>query len=364
MIDTLKIRSQPLSKTALAAVSEISERRCLYAPGGELLWELTTSELVGSFDHRLGFRIRTDQAGRDCLELEGSVHKHLLGHNAFGGPLDAVSCGKYLVSALETSLRVDLGSADSWEVRRLDVALGFDLGSEDAVMERIASERFMVNSTTGRAKLSTYNTGWSTTRSNGGAYRLKCYAKGAEVHKHDSKRLKKIEGFDYRGLLKQASKIIRYEVEFHSPAIEKLTTHSRLGQLDSAHLHELAALKIGGFMRENMAASKRVRTSQSVEKRLREVHGERLGRVLYGTWLSLATNGEQWVRESMRRSTFYLQKKQLQDAGVSWVNTDVMKFEVTSCVPQDFEISLNSPYYLGAVAPEVQAALAPFAAAA
>lgn len=341
---------------------DASDRRCLFAPGGELVWELTTGELRGSYDHRLAVRIRADLRGRDCLELEGSVHKHLLGHNVFGGPTCPVAAGRYLVATLERHFGIELPPADSWEARRVDVALPFDLGTEDAVEERITHEKFMVANSTARVKVSTFDTGWATCRSNGGATRLKCYAKGAELHKHDGKRLRKAEGLDYAELLAVASRIIRYEVEFYGPIIEKITANSRLGQLDSAHLHALAVKKIGDFIRENMATIEKVRTSQAVEIRLREMYGVRLGGLLYGTWLKLATNGEESVRDSMNRATYYRQKKQLIMAGCAWINTDVMKLELRSCVPPDFSVSLSCPYYLGAVAPQVQLALASYAA--
>ncbi len=361
MIDSLKLRSEPLSKAAVAAVVEASERRCLFAPGGDLVWEITTGELVGSFDHRLAVRLRSDTLGRDCLEVEGSVHKHLLGHNVHGGPMDARPCGRYLVAALERHFGASFGDADSWEVRRVDVALPFDLGTEDAVEERINHEKFMVANTTGKLKIQTHPTGWNTVRSKGGAVRLKCYAKGAELHKHDGKRLRRSE-CDYADLLAQASRIIRYEVEFYGPLISKVTTGGRLGTLDSAGLHHLAIWRMGEFLRENMGTINRVRTSQAVEKRLRDVYGIRLGGLLYGTWLKLATNGEENVRDSMNRATFYRQKKKLFEAGCVWVDTDVMRLELMSRVPSDFAISLSSPYYLGATAPQVDLALAPFAA--
>jgi II/X family phage/plasmid replication protein len=363
VIDTLKIESGPLNKEAVLAVAGASERRCLFGVGGDLVWELTTGFLDGSYDHRMSVRLRSDSKGYEHLVLEGSVHKHLLGHNIFGGPLCLSACATYLVAVVSSALGVDLGDASSWRARRVDIAFSFDLGSEEAVHERIRYENSALNNTTARQKVTCRPTGWDTTRGHGAGTRLKAYHKGPEFHKHDQRRLKGASGLDYAELLTIASRILRYEVEFYDSAIQSLCGDRSIGQLNSAVLHTSAIFKINQYLRENMADMEKVRVSGSVEARLREVYGLRLGALLYGMWLRLATNGERSVRESMPVRSFYRQKSQLISAGCSWIDTDVYKFEVVSAVPKDFSISMDSPYLLRGESPQVVAALLPYSQA-
>lgn len=370
MIDTLKCETEPLDAATIDAIRARSDRRLKVNSEGLLMWELTTGELAGSFDHRLSVRLRDLRKGGTVLAFEGSVHKHLMGHNCYGGPVDARACGRYMIGLLQEHFGVGLPAADDWQVHRVDVAECYDLGSIEAVLEKLDGERQAVINLTTKRKVDTYETGWATRRGKGGETRLKAYAKGPDFLAHDSKRIWKsytdprmAEVF-VPEVQKRANNLLRYEVEFYRPILRKLTESGRLGDIDSIKLHRIAEKLLSRFMRENEKEMTRVRTSRAVEKRLIDSYGHRLGSLLYGTWFRLAANGEEAVRANMKRRTYYWQRKQLLDAGCQWTNTDVSVFELRSAIPDGFFIGAASPWRVSGEHHTVRTALEPFLAAA
>lgn len=281
-----------------------------------------------------------------------------------------MACGRYVVARLEEHFGVALPAADTWNVQRIDVAECYDLGSLEAVLEKLDGERQAVINATTKRKVTTYETGWATVRGKGGETRLKAYAKGPDFSVHDRKRMWKAFT-DQRmadnvvpELQARANTLLRYEVEFYRPSLMKLTESGRLGEIDSEKLHKVAEKLLSRFMRENAKEMERVRTTRAVEARLIQLYGQRLGSLLYGTWFRLAANGEESVRDNMPRRTFYRQRKQLLDAGCSWVSTDVHVLQVRSCIPEGFYIGTGSPWRVQGEHRAVSEALKPYALAA
>ena len=97
------------------------------------------------------------------------------------------------------------------------------------------------------------------------------------------------------------------------------------------------------LLREGASDLQKVRLNLAVAERLRRVYGLTHGNHLHGFWCQMATTGETDCRKNYRRATFYRYRKQLTDAGVSWLNTDVQIIEPRGILPVDFSPVRSDP---------------------
>ena len=101
--------------------------------------------------------------------------------------------------------------------------------------------------------------------------------------------------------------------------------------LERVHDKETARL-----LREAKNDVEIVRTNLEVSRRLHEKYDNGLANILLGTWFQLAGVGEKEVKSRLSLRTWYRQRKQLTEAGVSWHATDVHIEERCSAVPRGF----------------------------
>jgi hypothetical protein len=191
------------------------------------------------------------------------------------------------------------------------------------------------------------------------------YHKGPEFHAHDHKRLRlQIPKIQLEGLQHAANGIMRAEVQIkarkldddfgHKPTVADVTED----YLKPVHDREMARL-----IREGKSEMKTVRKQKDVLQRLHDLHNQRLAGVLFGTWSQLSTLGEKITRDHMKRATFYLHRKQLQDSCVAWVGSDVLVLDNVASFPQDFAPVRTDPRHVCGEDPVVAAKLAPYRAA-
>jgi hypothetical protein len=81
---------------------------------------------------------------------------------------------------------------------------------------------------------------------------------------------------------------------------------------------------------------------------------------LFATWVQFSALGEDESRKDMKRATFYLHRKQLQDAGVSWHGADVAIVNRTSLIPAGFSPVRADLRRLTSLDPLVVTLLAPY----
>src|SRR5205085_341409 len=89
-------------------------------------WEIDWRDRMG---RERGQDDRSLVRKHDCppyLTIEGSVHKALLGHNIFGGPLHVSQACRWFVADVGARLGLALPPADAWEVGRVDWAEVYD----------------------------------------------------------------------------------------------------------------------------------------------------------------------------------------------------------------------------------------------
>jgi hypothetical protein len=70
---------------------------------------------------------------------------------------------------------------------------------------------------------------------------------------------------------------------------------------------------------------------------LNRVCGKRKANALYAFWLQLAARGEDVIRDEFSRTAFYRNRRELVDAGVSWLASDVFIVANETALPRDFQ---------------------------
>jgi II/X family phage/plasmid replication protein len=379
LIDTVKAKSPELPPLVLEAIAEqLQTRLCVDNASGEVLMEFTSGGLLGSFDHRTSIMVcreetravplsKTKTGGRPdyhkvpCshIIIEGSVHKAIQGINVCGGPADPRAAIRWYISTIAASLGVPLPDADAWEVMRVDVAECFDLGSFEACSEYISMLRLAKFP---RRKMNNY--GNQTVCFNGTTTGWKIYHKGPEFFIHDRKRMLPLFNHGELNFIQNyANGILRVETAIKLKKLQN--DHHGLclvKDITAEYVNAVYDQETLRVIRESEQDMITVRKNRDVRIRLFETHGERLGCLLYGTWLSLSAIGEEEVRKTMNRATFYRQRKQLQDAGVSWFGSDVAV--TVSSIPDGFSLRRSDPRRIFGEADIVRHALMPFASAA
>lgn len=329
----------------------------------------------------------------DCppyLTIEGSVHKAMMGHNVYGGPLCPVAGSRWFISNVAQRLGFSLPEADGWQYGRVDWARLFDLGSFEGCQEYVHLMRMADYSRRKSIPYGDESIMWPGTMTT-----PKIYHKGPEFSKHDFARLARVARlpersevrrvhhdlqflevveaavpFDVAAIQEQANRYLRFEVtvkakklkaEFDGkPAIVKVTRE---------WLEALHDVETGRILSEGKADMETVRRHNEVNTRLHQLYDGALANRLFGMWMQLAALGEEEIKRQVKqgkiaRRTYYWQREKLLDAGVTWDGADVKIMECASAIPKGFSLLGSSPFRLTAEAPEVVQALAPFRRAA
>lgn len=365
MLDTVKLVSPALGESDAEAI----ERACVLRSAvevatGELVYSLTTGSLLGSWDSRVSVRVERErwevgwqdrlkrEQGQDnrslvskhaCepyLIIEGSVHKALLGHNVFGGPVCFQGACRWFVAAVAERLGLGLPCADDWEVQRVDWAEVYELGSWEACKEYVSGLNMAQFP---RRKVVRY--GSESLMSVGKTTALKFYHKGPEFHSHDRKRLSAWHDSDgLEALQRRANGILRVETSIKARKLQQdFEGKPRVKEVESAWLCEVHDREVTRLLREAQGEMDIVRTHREVSRRLSEVYGQRLANTLFGTWLQLSALGEAEVRKTLSKPTWYRQRKQLVEARVSWHGGDVVLAPSKSAVPAGFSPVRSDP---------------------
>lgn len=355
---------------------------------GELLYSFTSGELEGSYDYRIRVKVDNSKWVREemqtpqriesywHLEVECSLHKLMMAHNCWGGPDKILPAVQYLVKFLEHSMLVSLPSAEDWEVKRIDVSKIYIFKNKD-ICKRIVSN--LRNAYYTRRKPFIYDTsiqfpGTTTT--------TKFYWKGPEFKVHDHKRFLKYirrevdksfsdekDGdlkrhklamlqMSFDRVLERAMRILRFECEIKTKKLRDFFQKDEVlvRDLDDLSLHTIMNEELRKIMKEddNMEQDV-VRRSDLVLERLHIVYGSAQANSLYCTWTKLVQFGEERTKETMAKRTFYLHKKQLVEAGISWF-CSIVNLKPLSIVPEDFSFT-SDKYVDNSVDTEVLKAL-------
>ena len=372
MLDTLKLQSPYLEASVASRIERQAVRRSAEdLSTGELLYELTTASLSGSWDSRVSVRVMREEWAdvegqvqlRSCppyVVLEGSVHKALLGHNVHGGPEGLERSCEWLCADVGGRLGVELPGGSQWLLRRVDWAECYELPDFEAVEEYIwglNSAEYPRRSVARYGRESIFSGGRTTA--------VKAYHKGPELAKHDGRRLKsRMDGRELLELQHRANRVLRWEVTVKAKKLDEMYRGKpRVDQVSESDLRKLHYTEVRRLVREGEADVKTVRKQKHVRDRLLEVYDQRKAGLLLGTWHQLVTLGEHETRRVMARPTFYRHKQLLISAGVSWIGSDVVIIPKASSLPEDFSPTEKDPRRMSDEDPVVAAKLMPFRAA-
>lgn len=343
--DTIKLKSPSIDRSVMNRI----EQQCILRSGtdlasGEIMYELFTGQLLGSWDSRISVLPKyedfvLDKNGRPRLHpcepyliIEASVHKVMHGHNVYGGPSNFLEAARYLVKLVEKLLETELLPADYWTVHRVDVAHVYNL-SKPACKEFFESiqlrnfPRRQKNSA--KYDMAIYFAGKTTT--------VKFYHKGSEFRVHDYSRLRSffraLFNHQYGPDAKNAERVekklealqrladnrLRVEVEIHSDKLQyDYGKNPTVAEITDEYLERIHDGEVERLLREGKQSMETVRNTTAVMTRLQSVYGDTRGAQLYGFWSALCTLNENVVRAKFSRATYFRNRKLLEEAGVSW----------------------------------------------
>jgi II/X family phage/plasmid replication protein len=348
--DTIKLKSPAIDRSVMRRI----EQQCILRSGtdlasGEIMYELFTGQLLGSWDSRISVLPKyedfvLDKNGRPRLHacepyliIEASVHKVMHGHNVYGGPSNFLEAARYLVALVEKLLETELLPADYWTVHRVDVAHVYNLSKPackeffDSIQLRNFPRR---QKNSAKYDMAIYFAGKTTT--------VKFYHKGTEFRVHDYSRLrsffrtlfthqygtdpKNVERVEKKlqALQRLADNRLRVEVEIHSDKLQyDYGKNPTVAEITDEYLERIHDGEIERLLREGKQSMETVRNTTAVMTRLQNVYGDTRGAQLYGFWSALCTLNENVVRAKFSRATYFRNRKLLEDAGVSWRSSNI-----------------------------------------
>lgn len=390
-IDTVKLRSPAIdeslagylhNQTILKTGTDLST--------GEVLYSLTSGQLEGSWDSRISFNVMrqdyvTGRSGRpeliDCdpyILVECSLHKFFYGQNVFGQVENFQELCRIFIDLLGELFDLDvdkfgdkqhvLPSAARWQVRRVDWAEVYRLPAP-AIGEFF---RGINHCKFPRRSKKSAKYGENSVHFPGSFTTLRIYHKGPEFKEHEVARLRRALTFYFlkqRGELLQANdwfrgqeggnagngdvrplvekKIkamqrladnrLRTEVQINAEKLMYDFEHFPLvSEIIDEYLKKVHDDEVFKLLREGKTEMETVRTHDQVKGRLNSVYGKRAANGLFSFWLQMATRGEDVMREEVSRSRFYVNRKKLVDAGVSWLASNVIIIANEAALPRDF----------------------------
>lgn len=313
LYDTISICSPVIPALDYQMIKESAKRvEAVDLCTGEVLWQVTTSEIMGSYDSRLHIKFNDDYK----MTITGSVHKFILGHNVLGGPVDIKDCCRYLVALAYKRLGVDLPLWDSWELVRCDVAYIFALSSKEEVQEFFKMMRGCVY-----PRRQAQNFGLNSVYFPGASTTIKAYNKGPEFRFHDRARLLKLKDLyskDQVDLLeKVGDRIVRFEVEVRRRKLKYDKVDTRCGSLKDDYFTKLYVSEVCKILKEGDSEMEIVRSIDDVKSRLQQIYSARKANNLFGVWSRIQLEGENTVKNSVSRATWWRYCNELCSAGIS-----------------------------------------------
>ena len=365
-LDTVRFKTPYMDRNIVDKIKAQGESYCRVAnTTGEVVWEITRTNLQGSFDSRIMVKPMYEDCAKSkngkpewhpsppYLVIECSLPKAMHGQNAYGVIEDLQEASERLRELLQRLLDVPLPLTANWTVQRVDWAENFQLPYQ-AVQEFFEG---IYHVAFPRRKMQKYSNeavfvpGTTTT--------VKLYHKGPEFEKNDRKRLYVVqrgifqqnkpphEGADWAhrqasrrvaALQRLANNRLRAEVEIHAEKLDYDFGHKpKVKEITTEYLQAVFDKEIRRLLREGKEGTAIVRSSLAVRDRLEAFYSPELAGLLHGFWLGLATHGEDDMKKRGTRATFYRRRKQLVDVGVSWLATDMQLIERQGqMLPADF----------------------------
>lgn len=389
-IDTVKLRSPTIDEgLASFLYQQLILKTGVDLSTGEEIYAITSGQLEGSWDSRISFNVmrkdwvsgptgRTEQV--DCdpyILVETSLHKFFYGQNVFGQVENFGELCRLFIDLLGELFGCPvekfgdpqgvLPSANRWQVRRVDWAEVFRL-TPAAIAEFF---RGISHCKFPRRSKNSAKYGENSVHFPGSHTTLRIYHKGPEFKAHEIPRVRKALTFYYqkqrgewlqvndwfrgqewtghngdfrpvvekkiKAMQRLADNRLRVEVQINAEKLAYDFGHYPLvSEITDEYLKKVHDDDVFKLMREGKTEMETVRTHDQVKGRLNSVYGKRRANSLFSFWLQMATRGETVMRDEIGRSQFYVNRRELVDAGVSWLASNVIIIANDAALPRDF----------------------------
>jgi II/X family phage/plasmid replication protein len=386
-LDTVKFRSPKIhDDLACFLEHQCVEKSAVHLGSGELLYEFTSGELLGSWDSRISFRVLREEwvsNGKgiqqiDCdpyIEVEASLHKFFGGQNIYGAPVHFQFTSVMFLKQIFKMLGVNVSDHHQdhknsarlpgfldWQVCRIDWAEVYQL-TPAAITEffrSISHCKFPRRS----AKSAKY--GLNAVYFPGSFTTLKLYHKGPEFKEHDKLRIKNAlmtrireildnSTEDYRALSQKlyqwrdkklaalqrlADNRLRVECEIHADKLQHDFEHlgrlPKISEVTDDYIKNIHDREVFKLLREGKSDMETVRTYDKVKARLNALHTTRTANALFAFYTQMSIRGEDVTRHEYSDSQFYANRKKLVDSGVSWLASDIYLVPQSTALPDGF----------------------------
>lgn len=318
MIDTTKFFTF-INKDIYNIIKYKSDIKCMYNTSENMIYyEVINSSLKGSYDSSLSVRVceacKYLKSGY-VIEVEGSYHKIMKGHNAFDGFYNIQDICLGMIKLVENSYNIKLPKLKHWFIQRIDITKVFDLYNNENVINYINNFRtlsFPRRNLKFYEDESLYVSGQTTT--------LKIYNKLKEFLKHDKKNFVNYTNYNLLDFCNKINGFIRFECEIKKKKLKSIY-NSNFIRVDSLKYSDFEKIWCDEFMKllkfdDNEI--RKVRDKESVYKRLYSQYNSRKASDLYSFYLSIKVDGEKFIKNNMSKATFYRKRKELKNAGVDF----------------------------------------------
>ncbi|MEG1705402.1 MAG: phage/plasmid replication protein, II/X family [Clostridia bacterium] len=318
MIDTVKIFTL-INKKTYDIIKNKSNIKCMYNDfKRQVYYEIINDSLKGSYDSSLS--VRVDEATRYSLkgyvlEIEGSYHKIVKGHNAFDGFYNIQSITLNLKKLVEDAYNLKLPSLRHWFLQRLDITKSYNLDNQDNVKNYINNFRLLSYP---RRNLKFYEN--ECVYVPGGVSTLKIYNKYREFLKNDKSKFNNFNDFDIDGFLNKIQGYVRFECEIKKKKLSKifLKRYIRINNLDYKIFENVWCDEFMKMLKFDYSKLEKVKDIDSVQRRLNTLYKNTKASVLYAFYLTVKIDGYNKVKSYTTSSTFYRKIKELKYAGIDF----------------------------------------------
>ncbi len=336
---------------------------------GEIIYQFSVGSIEGSYDSSINVKINKDNS----LKLTCSIHKILLGYNIAYGSDNLVLMANCLKKIIKNATDVKLPDVLKWELLQVDYTLTYDLDTQENVENYINS---LKNAEYARRQAKHYNN--NGLQVPGATTIVKFYNKQKEYIEHDYKKIKQVAGIDKAdSLLSLSEGLLRVEVSIRSRKLKNIFVNTVYQKQQYKRYKEIANIygiqdtMTQQFIKNNLNKNivtlkdfniediKKVWESEVLKvvkdkkeilinkdnlvmDKLREYYSTKKVNALYTFWTLLSTRGEAYAKDMYNKATFYRNRKDLIECGITWKDTNI--YIETNHNIVVFTPTLNSSY--------------------
>lgn len=342
MVDTIKVISQ-IDKSIYDKISSKSNIKCMYnKDSGEIFYEIVNDSLKGTYDSSLSVRVGKGEKygfyNSYCIEVEGSYHKIIKGHNAYDGFYNVQMIVLKLKELVENAYQVALPKLKHWFLQRIDITKSFNLETQKNVTTYINSLNLLSyprRNTKFYSNECLYVPGQITT--------LKIYNKLLEFMKNDRQKVTKFVNFDYFEFIEKIKGYTRFEIEIKRKKLSSIYNkkYIRVDSIDYKLLEKIWSDEFMKILKYDEIKLKRVRTKEEVRERLETLFTTTKAGNLYQFFITILNDGYETTKERTSKTSFYRKVSELKEAGI-----DFSQNNFNDIATIDFEKTINFDPFL------------------